>query len=169
MIVLFQFGILVVLLTVVAYMMVVTYLVYKGSNYLPTPKKEIETALQVLHKDDVFIDLGFGNGEVMQAAFKHGARTIIGYELDFTRFLRTWLRLRRDHFNGYHLQYADIWSANLSSADVVFTFFTIIHMKKLYAKAKREMKKGSWFISYVHEVPGQKPTRQVGKVRFFKM
>lgn len=178
MVLLLQLILLCVVLATIAYMGVISYLVYRGSNYIPTPKKDIDVALSVLRPGDVFIDLGFGNGEVMQAAAYKKAKTVIGYELDFTRFIPTWWRLRRDGYHGYQFKYADIWSADLSSADVVFTFFTIVHMRKLYNKAKSEMStkggsasggKNKWFISYVHEVPGIKPTREVGDVKFFQM
>jgi hypothetical protein len=169
MILLFQIVILCILLATITYMMTISYLVYRGCNYLPSPKKDIDAALSVLRSGDVFIDLGFGNGVVMQAAARKKARTVIGYELDFTRIIHTWWNLRRDKYPGYQFKYADIWSADLSPADVVFTYFTIRHMRKLYTKAKKEMKKGSWFISQVHEIPGIKPTKQIGNVRFYKM
>ncbi len=169
MILLLQLMVLLVLIAVIAYMVVISYLVYRGCNYIPTPKADIDTALSVLKKGDTFIDLGFGNGEVLQAAAKRKAKRVIGYELDFVRFFKTKLRVQQDGYRRYTLKYADIWSADLSEADVVFTFFTVIHMNRLYEKAKREMKKGSWFISYVHPIPGVKPTRKVGSVQFFQI
>ena len=169
MILLIQLIVLGILIAVIAYMVVISYLVYRGCNYIPTPRKDIDTALLVLQQGDTFIDLGFGNGEVMQEAARKGAKRVEGYELDFVRYLKTILRLRRDAFKGYSFHYADIWSADLSRADVVFTFFTVIHMKKLYSKAKKEMRKGTWFVSYVHEVPGIEPTKKVRNVRFFRI
>ena len=169
MILLLQLVILLIVCAVIAYMVVISYLVYRGCNYIPTPKVDIDVALSMLKKGDTFIDLGFGNGEVMQAAAKRKAKRVIGYELDFVRYFKTKLKLRLDGFDKYTFKYADIWSADLSEADVVFTFFTVIHMQKLYEKAKREMKKGSWFISYVHPIPGVRPTRKVGSVQFFQI
>lgn len=149
------------------YFLLVLYLAYRGSNYLPTPKSDIKIALSRLHQGDTFMDLGFGNGEVLDEALRKRAGTIIGYELDPVKFIRTWWRLR--HHHNVHLYYQDIWSASLVPADVVFTFFTVSHMKELYSKAKREMRKGSWFISYVHEIAGLKPTKTIGQVRFYKI
>ncbi len=148
------------------YFAVIFYMVWRGANYIPTPKKDIQTALSVLHKGDEFIDLGFGRGEVLQAAYAKGANPVIGYELEFFRFVKTWWK-----FRGTPIQtkFADIWTADVSTADEVFTFFTVLHTRKLYEKLRKEMKKGSWFVSYVHPVPGVRPTKKIGHMYFFKM
>lgn len=151
----------------VSYFLTILYLSQRGANYVKTPKKDIDVALQVLKKGDIFIDLGFGNGEVLEAAVAKGASLAIGYDLDFFRFLKTWWTVRENA--RIKLIYRDIWFADLSRADVVYTFFTDIHMARLYKKAQREMRKGSWFISFVHTVPDIKPTRQIGNVQFFKI
>ena len=153
---------------IIVYMALISYMVYRGCNYIPTPPKDIRRALSVLRRGDVFVDLGFGYGEVLEAALKRGASRIIGYELDPFRFLISSWRLRR-YGKRVQLHFADIWSADLSRADVVFTFFTVAHMPKLYQKVHRELSKGSWFVSYVHEIAGVRPTKTKGKVRFFRM
>lgn len=168
MILVFQLLLLVVVLGAIAYMLLISYMVYRGCNYIPTPPKEIESALSVLKPGDVFVDLGFGYGEVLESALHKGAGKVIGYELDPFRYLQVWWKLR-PYGKKVELHLGDIWSAELSSVDVVFTFFTILHTKKLYTKVKSEAKRAKWFISYVHEVPGIKPTKEMGKMRFFKL
>ena len=105
----------------------------------------------------------------MQAATSRDPLRVIGYELNPSRFFRTWWKLRKENYKGYTFFYKDFWFADLSKADVVFTFFIEHHMRKLHTKAKREMKPGSWFISYLHQVPDVKPTRIDGEMLFFKM
>lgn len=154
-------------LIILGYFLLILYMSQRGANYVRTPKKVVDTALSVLKPGDVFIDLGFGNGEVLEAAIQKGAAKAIGYELDFIRYIKTWWKLR--HRQGIQLIYADVWSADLSNADLVFTFFTDIHMQKLYKKAKREMNKGSWFVSYVHKVPDVTPTKKIEDVHYFQI
>ena len=168
MIVVFQLLLLLIVLSVTIYMLLISYMVYRGCNYIPTPKKEIDSALSVLKPGDIFIDLGFGYGEVLESALKQGASKVIGYELDPLRYLQVWWKLR-SFGRKVELHFADIWSADLSTADVIFTFFTVIHMKQLYDKVTKEGKKARWFVSYVHEIPGVKPAKQVGKLRFFQL
>lgn len=168
MIILLQLLFLAIVLGVIAYMALISYMVYRGCNYIPTPKREIDIALSVLKPGDVFIDLGFGYGEVLEAALKSGAGKVIGYELDPFRYLHVWWNLRR-YGDKVELHLADIWSADVSRADVIFTFFTVIHMKKLSTKVTKEATNARWFVSYVHEIPGVKPTKQIGKVRFFTL
>lgn len=159
------FGLL--LVAIIGYFLLILYMSQRGANYVRTPRKAIGYALSILKQGDIFVDLGFGNGEVLDAAIQKGATRVIGYELDYIRFLTFWWKRRGD--KRYLLRYGDIWSADLSTADVVYTFFTDIHMKRLHKKAKREMKKGSWFVSYVHRVPNVTPTKQIGDVQYFQM
>ncbi len=168
MLIVFQLVMLLVLLGVIAYMVLISYMVYRGCNYIPTPQKDVKSALTVLKPGDIFIDLGFGYGEVLEAALHAGAGKVIGYELDPFRFLQVWWKLR-PYSAKVELHLTDIWTAKLDTADVVFTFFTILHTKRLYDKVKQEASKAKWFISYVHEVPGVKPTKVIGQVKFFEL
>ncbi len=165
---LLQIIVLILVLFTLLYAALISYMVYRGCNYIPTPKREIDSALSVLQPGDVFIDLGFGYGEVLEAALKKGAAKVIGYELDPIRYLQVWWKLRT-YGKAVELHFADIWSADLSKATVVFTFFTVIHMRKLYTKAKKEAKNARWFVSYIHEIPGVTPTKSTKTMRFFKL
>lgn len=154
---------------VTTYLIIQSYLMKRGSNYLPTPASEIKKILPYIHSGATVIDLGSGYGEVMEAmATRHPSR-VLGVELDPIRYLLTRLRLRKGSFQHYSFLFKDFWYVDLSEADVVFTFFIEHHMEKLYAKATHEMKKGSWFISFRHQVPGVTPTLTKGEMLFFKM
>jgi tRNA A58 N-methylase Trm61 len=167
---LFVLGIKFVLLVGTLYLALTIYLVFRGSNYVATPSKDIQTIMNVVKKGDIVIDLGFGDGRILEAAIQAGAGKAIGYELDFIRFIHTWIRLKvLKRYANISLRYGDIWAADVSKADVVITFFTIAHMNNLYAKMKKEMKKGTWFVSIVHEVSEVKPTKKLGSSYFYKL
>ncbi|PWU22647.1 hypothetical protein C5B42_05405 [Candidatus Cerribacteria bacterium 'Amazon FNV 2010 28 9'] len=152
------------------YLLVTVYLVFRGSNFIPTPQSVINEALLLLKPNQTFIDLGFGNGEVLETAVGKHVKQAIGYELDFLRFFYTYVRLFPYINRGtVQLNYTSIWNADLSKADIVYTFFTSYHIDELYQKAKHEMKKGSWFISYIHQVTLVKPTKQSGNLFFYRM
>lgn len=153
-----------------AYLLVTVYLVYRGSNYLRTPQTDIDKALASLHPGDFLIDLGFGNGYVLKTALQMGAGRVTGYEIDFVRYAYTFLSLLPWIIRGKcRLYYLPIWNAKVDQADIVYTFFTSYHLDELYAKLQREMKPGSIFVSYIHQVTGVKPTKQQGQLYFYKM
>lgn len=151
------------------YFVIQSYLMKRGSNYLPTPRSEIKKILPYIHPGDTVIDLGSGYGEVMETMATRNPKEVIGVELDPIRYLLTRLRLNNGSFRGYKFRFQDFWYLDLSKADVVFTFFIERHMEKLFKKAKHEMKKGSWFISFRHRVPHVVPTKVVGEMLFFKL
>jgi len=156
-------------LLITGYLIIQSYLMKRGSNYLPTPALEIKKILPFIHSGDQVIDLGSGYGEVMEAMATRHPSGVTGVELDPIRYLLTRFRLRQGNFPSYTYLFKDFWYVDLSKADVVFTFFIPHHMAKLYAKAKHEMKKGSWFISFRHQVPHVIPTKTQGEMLFFKM
>lgn len=58
------------------------YAAYIGAPWVPARKKAIERALKELEvdADDVFVDLGCGDGKVLALAAQMGAK-VVGYEL----------------------------------------------------------------------------------------
>lgn len=154
----------------VFYFLTIVYRVFFGSNYLPSPKEAIAHAMQKVKAGDTVIDLGFGNGEVLEAALLAKAGVVIGYELDLYRLIPVWIRSWQwKYHDRLQLRFSDIWLANLKHADVVYTFMAPGQMQRLYQKVKREMKPGTWFIAYKHPVPDVKPTKQKGELRFYRV
>lgn len=55
----------------------------KVSDFLSTPKKVIGELLKILDlkKNETFVELGFGDGDVLLAALEHSKAKVEGYEL----------------------------------------------------------------------------------------
>lgn len=164
------FGVLVLIAVGLLYLLVTVYLAFFGSNYIKTPDKHIALALSVLKRGDTFIDLGFGNGEVLEAALNKGVKLAIGYDIDFLRYLYTVSKLWRYIIRGsLRLYLLPLWNADVSQADVVYTFFTSYHIDRLYTKLTKEMKPKSWFVSYVHAPQGIRPDRKDHRVYMYRI
>lgn len=54
-----------------------------------------------------------------------------------------------------------LWSVPLRDFDFVFAFLSPVPMAELWAKAQREMRPGTLFVSHTFEVPGRKPDREI--------
>lgn len=105
-----------------------------------------------------FLDLGSGLGGILSyLAERNSIGTFHGVESAPGLFLISWLRLRKK-FNA-NVCYGDLWKENLESYDVVYAFLSPAAMPELWRKAKKEMRKGSLFVSNSFAVPGEKPTR----------
>jgi len=105
-----------------------------------------------------FLDLGSGpGGLVTYLAKRNSFGTFHGVESAPALFLISWLRLRKT-FNA-NVRYGNLWRENLESYDVVYAFLSPAAMPELWRKAKKEMRRGSLFVSNSFAVPGEKPAR----------
>ena len=116
--------------------------------------------LAELKPREVFFDLGAGDGRaVMMAAKDFGARAV-GVELreDLVKkalgsVYEQGLQDRVTIVNG------DMFSVDLSSADVVFLYLTTSANEKIKPKLETELKSGVRIVSHDYEIVGWKPVK----------
>jgi predicted RNA methylase len=119
-------------------------------------------ALTELRAGEVFFDLGAGDGRtVVMAAKEYGARAV-GVELreDLAKkalgtVYDEGLQDRITIVNG------DMFTVDLSSADVVFLYLTTSANDKIKPKLETELKHGVRVVSHDYEIVGWKPVRVV--------
>ena len=102
-----------------------------------------------------FLDLGCGLGGVI-AALKRARPEceFHGVEIALVPYLVSRWRAMRA---GCRVERRDLMSVDLSRYDVVYAFLSPAPMPALWAKAKREMRPGSLFVSLAFAVPGVAP------------
>lgn len=131
-----------------------------GPPYLPTKRRQIETALDLLalKPGQTLLELGSGDGRVMRAAAQRGLK-VVGIEINPLLVLLSWLWLWR--FQG---QVRVIWggyfTAKWPQADGIFTFMIQRQMKRLDGhieswRGSRPLK----LASVAFHIPGKKPAR----------
>jgi len=102
-----------------------------------------------------FVDLGCGLGTVVAGLKKLRPECEFhGVELAPFPFIVSSLHAGR---RGCAIERRDLMSVNLSAYDVVYAFLSPAPMPELWAKAKREMRPGSLFVSLAFAVPGVEP------------
>ncbi len=117
-------------------------------------------ALSELKAGEIFFDLGAGDGRtVIMAAKEFGARAV-GVELreDLAKkalgsIYETSLQDRITIVNG------DMFSVDLTSADVVFLYLTTSANEKIKPKLEVELKHGVRVVSHDYEIVGWKPVK----------
>jgi len=99
-----------------------------------------------------FIDLGCGLGGVV-AKLKQARPEceFHGVELAPLPYVVSRLRAGR---SGCRIERRDLMTIDLSAYDVVYAFLSPAPMPQLWAKAKREMRPGTLFVSLAFAVPG---------------
>lgn len=140
-----------------------------GAPYLPTRKKQVNEALDLLalKPGELLVDLGCGDGVVLVEAAKRGIRAE-GYELNplvcAVAYVRTW-RYRK----LVTVKCRDFWSVKLpQETQAVYTFLLDPYMEKLDAKLVKELPKGGKLLSYTFTIPGKKPAASHGACYLYK-
>jgi len=130
--------------------------------FVPSPVPVIQQMLKLadLKPGEVLFDLGAGDGRtVMMAAKSFGARAV-GVELREDLAKKA---LSTIHDNGLAdrvtIVNGDLFTVNLTSADVVFLYLTTSANEKIRPKLETELKKGVRIVSHDYEIVGWKPVK----------
>lgn len=147
---------LVIVLVVLAFGFVLLF----GPPYLPTRKKQIRIALDLLalRPGQTMLELGCGDGRVLRAAAQHGW-SAVGIELNpllvLVARLTTW-RYRKQ----VRIIWGDYFRVTWPPADGIFTFMIPRQMirldEHLQAKAKRPVR----LVSFAFAIPGKTAVKQ---------
>jgi len=133
---------------------------FMGAPWVPTLKRDVTSMLNdvKLNNGELFIELGCGDGRLVSAAAKRGARAI-GYEINPLLWLIAAVR-NLQHYPKAKIYLGNFWPRDISKADVVMTFLMPKFMNKLENKTNAEMKAGSRLISYIFKLPTKKQSKQ---------
>jgi len=130
--------------------------------YVPSPLPVIQHMLKLadLKAGEVLFDLGAGDGRtVIMAAKSFGARAV-GVELREDLAKKA---LSTIHDNGLAdrvtIVNGDMFSVQLTSADVVFLYLTTSANEKIRPKLETELRKGVRVVSHDYEIVGWRPLK----------
>jgi predicted RNA methylase len=130
--------------------------------FVPSPVPVIQFMLKLadLKAGEVLFDLGAGDGRtVMMAAKNFGARAV-GVELREDLAKKA---LSTIHHSGLTdkvtIVNGDMFSVNLTSADVVFLYLTTSANEKIRPKLEADLRKGVRVVSHDYEIVGWKPEK----------
>ena len=139
------------------------FVVFFGAPYLPTLKRQMMSALELLELQpgDTLIELGCGDGRVLTAAAKKGIH-VVGYELNPILAAVAWLRTRK-HKDLVQVIWGNFWRKSWPEADGIFVFLLDKYMYKLDKKVIQEQKR--WNVNSAETKP-KKRLRSIKLVSF---
>ncbi len=138
---------------------------YEGIRvpYVPTREEFIEHALDLANvgKGDVLYDLGCGDGRIVIAAAKRGARAVC-VELDPIR-LEEAMKNAQARGVSHMIRFVkgDIFKTDLSEATVVYMYLLRSVNDQLKPKLKAELKKGTRIVSLDFEISGWREVKTI--------
>ncbi len=138
-----------------------------GAPWVPTYRRDVEKIIadcQLKHSQ-LFIELGCGDGRLVAAAAKRGAKAI-GYEINPVMWLVA--NLRNFKNPTAKIKLANFWQAPVGKADVVFVFLIPKYMARMETKLQTELKPGAKAVSYVYKLPKKEPALKRQKWILYK-
>jgi len=140
--------------------------VFVGAPYVPSLRKDIDkafSALYVISKKDVLLDIGSGDGKVLRAAASRGAKSV-GYEIN--PVLVAISRLMSLGNNRIDTQLQNMWTARFpDDLTVIYIFAVSRDAAKVATKVQKEVDRIGRplsLISYGSTIPGGVLEKQVG-------
>lgn len=131
------------------------YTVLSGAPFLPTGRDRVREmlALAALRPGETLVDLGSGDGRIVVAAAKAGARAE-GWEVNPYLWLWSQWNIRRAGVaDRARIRLGSYWGESMAHADVVTLFLITDKMPRMREKLQRELRPGSRVVSYVFTFP----------------
>jgi SAM-dependent methyltransferase len=132
----------------------------RGAPWVPTRYRDVERFLNLadIKKGDIVYDIGCGNGRMIIAAAKFGAKGV-GLEVSLLPYLLARINQLLNRKLKIKILFRDLWFVDLREADVVYFFLMQDVLLKLKTKLEKELKPGARVVAYVWPIPGWTPTK----------
>lgn len=131
--------------------------------FVPTPQVVIDAMLKVANvtKNDVVYDLGCGDGQIVVAAAKLGAR-VVGVDIDPVRVKEARANIEKNGVGARaRIIEGDLFTTPIDEATVVTLYLLPSLNEKLKPRLWKELKVGSRIVSHAFDMGTWKPEQQL--------
>ncbi len=158
----------VLLLVVFAVVVGLGFVVFFGPPYVPTLRRNMDAALDLLDlkPGQTMLELGSGDGRVLVAAAKRGIK-VVGIELSPLLVAVSWFRTRRYRKN-VKIIWGNYFLVTWPPADGIFTFMIPRQMAKLGQHIEQWHKKPVRVVSFAFAIPGKRHAAEHGGVFLYE-
>lgn len=147
------------------------FVVLRGAPYVPTHKKWVDRAIDLVPAGGTIVDLGCGDGIMLLAAARAG-RKALGVELNPILAAIAWLRTM-GHHRAIKVRMGDFWRLRLpDDTQAVFVFLAGPFMHKLEAHLQREatrLDRDLILVSYGFSLPNLQPESVDGPLLRYRL
>jgi SAM-dependent methyltransferase len=130
--------------------------------YVPTPHDVVAKMLEMakVKKGDIVYDLGCGDGRIVVAAAKKGAKAT-GYDINPERVKEAKAHIKKNKVEkSAEIFEEDIFTLDLSKANVI-TLYLLPELNVKLIPQLEKLKPGSRIVSHSFDMAGVKPDREV--------
>jgi 16S rRNA A1518/A1519 N6-dimethyltransferase RsmA/KsgA/DIM1 with predicted DNA glycosylase/AP lyase activity len=130
--------------------------------YLPTPLSVIDAALELIKfkSNDVFVDLGCGDGTVLMRVVERFGVFSVGFEIDSKLVKIAQMKAKASGFkNLIEIVHADLFKVDISRFGVVYVYPYPPIIEKLSEKICDECKRGSRILVHDYALKNLQPVK----------
>ena len=135
--------------------------VTRGALFVPASQKNIQAFLKSIpmSPNDIFVDLGCGDGRVLRAARRCYDVKALGFDINPLAFILAGILCFRDR--GIQIKWGNFLHADLSGADIIFCYLFPDVLKNLGEKFREELHPGAKIVSCNFPIPGWSPVEEL--------
>lgn len=146
---------LIVFISVTIYIVSLLYSSFMGAPYVPSKQKNIDEILKAanLKKNQLFLELGSGDGRVVRRAVKKYSVRGLGIEINPLMVMAAKFLAKFDKINHIEFKTGNIFETDFSCADVIYIFLMPEIIRRLFSKFNQELKINTLVISHGFKIP----------------
>jgi len=150
-------------LILAAYFFYTLVAIFKGGAPIPSRFSTVKSIMRLadIKPGDVVYDLGSGDGRILFAAHKLGARCL-GFEINPFLYWLTRLRIYMQRADKVQVKRENYWNVSLGETNVVTVYLVPHLMERLKNKVKSEAQPGTRIICAVYPFLDWEPVEQDG-------
>lgn len=132
------------------------YATWAGAPFVPTPKKTLKRMIELsaIKPGETVFDLGCGDGRLVFAAAARGANAV-GYEYSIPTYMLA--KLRSLFHRRSSIKFANFWTIDFRSADVIFCYLLTDTMQTFRTKIWPQLKPGCRVVSHSFRMKDVEP------------
>jgi ribosomal protein L11 methylase PrmA len=136
---------------------------------MPTHADLVQAVMKLaaIKPSDRVVDLGSGDGRLVLAAAKQGAKEAVGYEIDGWNVIRARREAKRMGITTARFKTESFWKASLRDVDVVLVYGLPPYMNRLAEKCRTELRPGARIVSLMYELPGWKASQSLQNIHLY--
>ena len=148
-------ALIITLVSIVYYLWYVTFSPQSGPVYVPTKDETVKKMIEMadLKRGDTVVDLGSGDGRILIAAAKKGAKAI-GYEIDPILVAESKRKISKAGVSdNAKVNLKNMWQADFNEADVIFVYLFPKYLAKLKKMLEDNLTHPVKVISNDYQIP----------------
>ena len=139
------------------YIIIFVYKTKTGSPSVWSKDEHIARLLTYVKPNMKVADLGCGDGRVLIAAVKAGAKFGEGWEIEPYVYYQAERNIKNEQLQKrITVHFSDMWGADLKPYDLVYVYQLTRYAPRFVAKCKREMRAGTTVIANTYPLDGLK-------------